>query len=138
MSDIVGELLKSIDGNVPVATAKLIDRAADEIAALRSALSDARAEARLVALELDVAKNLVDLLRNDLTKLIGSDPVICEGCGAPIDHDEEPATTADVAGCWGYVSDVKDAPCYRYRTKSGSEERSWPPCSALSQKGELR
>lgn len=98
--------------------------AADEITRLRSALATAETER-------DASNNLVKLLRADLLKFIGSDPIMCEGCGAPIDHDEEPATTADVHGCWGYVSDVTDAPCYRYRTEQGVD-RAWPPCAVLS------
>lgn len=87
-------------------------------------------EAEELRRERDTALRMVDQLREDLMRFIGSDPIICEGCGAPIDHDEEPATTADVSGCWGYVSDWKGAPCYRYRTKAGVE-RAWPPCTLL-------
>jgi hypothetical protein len=76
-------------------------------------------------------RELVGKLRDDLERFVGdTDAYACEGCGAPIGHDEEAATTADVQGCWGYVSDVQGAPCYRYRTRAGAE-RSWPPCAAL-------
>jgi len=96
---------------------------AAEIASLRSQLATVTAER-------DIANNLVELLRADLLKFLGTDPIICEGCGAPLDYDENPATTADVDGCWGYVADIKDMPCYRYRTQKGVD-RSWPACAAL-------
>lgn len=100
----------------------------DEITSLRTRISNLERER-------DEARGLVDLLREDLQRFIGNPGAcVCEGCGAPIDHDEEPATTADVKGCWGYVSDWDGpSPCYRYRTKEGAD-RSWPPCAALHAK----
>ena len=76
------------------------------------------------------AEALVSLLRADLATLVNADPEFCEGCGAPIGHDEDVSTVSDVRGCWGYAADVKDAPCYRYRTEQGAD-RAWPECAAL-------
>jgi len=73
---------------------------------------------------------LISQLRKDLLAFQGDDHSVCEGCGAPIGYDEEASTVSDVFGCWGYVSDTKNAPCYRYRTEQGAE-RSWPPCALL-------
>jgi hypothetical protein len=104
------------EGNVLV-SAETMDALCDAFAALHRALADER--------------ELVGRLRDDLERLVGdTDAYACEGCGAPICPEEEAVTTADVQGCWGYVSDVQGAPCYRYRTRAGAE-RSWPPCDAL-------
>jgi len=73
---------------------------------------------------------LISQLRKDLLAFQGDDHSVCEGCGSPIGYDEEASTVSDVSGCWGYVSDAKNTPCYRYRTEQGAE-RSWPPCALL-------
>jgi hypothetical protein len=80
---------------------------------------------------------LIAALRADLLKFVGPEFQSCEGCDAPLDYDEDTSTVADVRGCWGYVADVKDAPCFRYRTVAGAE-RSWPPCSLLSKSEQER
>ena len=94
----------------------------------------AEAERDALQAENEQNKHLVRLLRSDLERFLhaSADVTICEGCGAPIGHDEIASTVSDVSGCWGYVADDKKAPCYRYRTEKGADW-SWPPCTALSQ-----
>lgn len=79
---------------------------------------------------LEAQRNLIALLRADLKRFQTDDVTTCDGCGAPIDHDESALHSGDVVGCWGIVSDNPGtAPCWRYRTDKG-QERSWPTCKS--------
>lgn len=104
--------------------------------AIAGLLDTIRAQAALIAEKnkaLEEYAALITALRQDLQRFIGADPTICEGCGAPIDNDEDASTVSEVDGCWGYVADVKGAPCYRYRTEAGAD-RSWPPCDLAARR----
>jgi hypothetical protein len=74
--------------------------------------------------------HISDLLRDDLVEFADDDYAHCDGCAAPISYTEDASTVDDVRGCWGYAADVKNTPCWRYRTKAGME-RAWPKCAAL-------
>ncbi len=103
--------------------------------------AEAEAAATISQLQAEIARlreasendqKMIALLRADLAKFAeGGADAFCEGCNAPLLHDDDVSTVSDVQGCWGYVSDWKGpTPCYRYRTEKGVE-RSWPACAAL-------
>lgn len=103
----------------------------DALAAKDAEIGRLRKDRNEIHSQLNVAQLLIKLLRDDLAYFAeGGADDFCEGCNAPLRTDEDVATTEDVRGCWGYVADVKDAPCFRYRTESG-EDRAWPYCAAL-------
>lgn len=82
------------------------------------------------AAEIKRLREIVGLLQEDLAKMV-EDGDRCEGCGAPIAFDEDACTVSEVNGCWGYASDAKGTPCWRYRTKEGMD-RAWPECAPLA------
>lgn len=104
----------------------------DRLKNAKAELADLRAQLAAAVERERVLVDLVKALRADLKMAVETDVTMCcETCRAPLFHDEDVATVADVESCWGSVAECKSkTPCFRYRTEQGAD-RAWPACDLI-------